>query len=204
MKPPSILIFFLLVACSKKQTISIHAVDPTNNEPIENFEYYILSEYKSQGETFNETVAYGKTNFQGNGIANLKLKRGRTYTVHGIKPEGFCYINSTEFSLPNKKQNSNIQFEVYKCGTLKLKIDNIGCTGENDKMNYRIKSSLGGWSAWSNDYTGCYTSLYSQYISYPVGPLKVHWKVVKTGFSYEDSVTLNLNVYSPTSFHLQY
>ena len=95
------------------------------------------------------------------------------------------------------------QFVLEKCGTLNLKIENIGCTGYTDKMNYRIKNSSGAWQPWSQDYMGCYYAPATGIIL-TKGTIKLQWTVQKTGYSYADSVTLNISPNTATLFHLQY
>jgi len=200
-----LLISFLIfiTACSKEQVISVKAVHMSSGQPISNFEYYVLSSHEVKGETVSETVAYGKTDFQGNGIINLKMKRSRTYTLHGVKPENACYLDSDKFSLTKSDSDLNFQFEIGSCGTVKLDIDNIGCTGPNDEMRYRIKPAFESWRPWSSAYSGCYSGL-PKNLSVSTGPLKIQWNVIKTGYSYADSAEININQYAPTNFHLQY
>jgi len=200
---PLILFLVFLAACSKKQTITVKAVISGSGEPVNNFEYYVLESREVKGELLSETVAYGKTDFQGNGLVNLKMKQGRTYTLHGYLPEYACHINSNKFELIKKDKNSSFQFEIVPCGTLNLNIDNIGCTGENDQMKYRIKKAYSDWSPWSAPYLGCYSAP-SEQSFVPMGPLKVQWKVDKTGYSYEDSAQITISPYLVNTFHLQY
>lgn len=195
---------FVIVSCSKEHTITVKANDADTGAPIPEFEYYITSTHNVNGAETYETVAYGKTGVSGIGRTTFKMKKGRSYALHAVEPLSICYINTYEYPFTGENvDDATFQFTTTPCAHLTLLIQNIGCTGDNDKMNFRMRYSYSNWGFWSKDYLGCYNNV-THLQEVATGDLWIQWKTTKSGYTLTDSVQVHIDPYQGETFHLYY
>ena len=198
-------LLLLFASCKKEETsFKIEAVNIASGTPLSNLEYYITSTHDVNGSETVKVEKSGKLDPNGEALVQVKIKKGRTYIIRILEPDGICYRNAK--SLEYKEgdgENPTFRFELSACAYIRYVIQNINCQGDNDLMNFRTRYSFTKWGNWSKNYSGCYN--YAQYPNeVPAGAMHLEWKTKRNGITAIDSNNVYLSPGQLKTYYLYY
>ena len=200
-----ILLVLLLFSCNKKETLKISVKNVVTGEPVAGNNISIVEIFKvSDGVSGSKTKDFysGQTNSEGVLFITEKFNKNRRYEIFvGKFPYKHCYLNSMGHTW-SVGENTDLKFEYAPCAYVKLIINNINCSGENDTLALFRGNQLGTFNfdlPWVHK--GC---VYWEspggpdgapvgYSKVPMGALYYKWKVIRNSVTtvYEDTLLTN-------------
>ena len=199
-------IFFclcLLVACKKTSTIKIIAENAVTGTRYAGLSYKVVSSKTTANGEKYQTEADGVLNENGEAMVDVKVKKGRSYSVRIGALENICYHNELDqyFESPYDL-NGTFKYKFAECAYLKLKINNINCSGGGDNFKlYYMGRQVGGneglIGALSKNENGCYSYEGSNFSDVPMGGTYYRWEVTRNGLTqiFYDTIYLNSGEY---------
>ena len=174
--------------------------EPAANININVYEVFNVSDGVSGTKT--KFFQSGETNGEGVLFLTEKFNKNRRYTVKvGKFTENVCYINTNSYTW-SVGENTDLKFEYAPCAYVKLIINNVNCSGENDTLVLFQGNQLGTFNfelPWVHK--GC---VYWEspggpdgapvgYSKVPMGALYYRWKVIRNSVTtiYEDTLLTN-------------
>jgi hypothetical protein len=190
----SILLLFT-IACNKKRTLHIKAINAVTGEPYAGLAYGISATTTGIGGEKKVYDHKGTLDANGEAFVTLRVRGNRTYNVGCTKPPNTCYVKDINFSFGKEDKTKNdFQFEYAECATMQRKVKNVNCFDANDKIEITIQNTVNSLLPNPWVLNGC-----SEYETVPtlvpIGTYNLKWVVTKNGVSttYNDSFVLNEN-----------
>ena len=182
MKRLLFIIFILatLVACKKKNTFIVKVVNPVTGQGYANLGIQIEACRTGAYENKCKVVHTSYTNDDGVSYIEERLKKNWRHRIFADLPEDYCY--SSGISIFVKEGDKEFIFERAPCAQLKLKIENVNCQGEGDKMVLFQGNQIGSFNfnqPW--EHNGCAFWETNGYSNVPMGEIYYRWEVTRSG-----------------------
>jgi hypothetical protein len=199
----SLLIF---ASCGKKTQIKITAKNAATGEGYAGLGFRLreVKPYVTSTGEIQKAVYEGTLNNQGEAVFEYRLKN-RSYVITTITPENDnrCYINNTSYTLHRDDDNLKFDFRFAPCAYLKLKIENVNCSGSDDKIFFNRTWLTTNTSGNGVTQEGCF-SYQGDFFELPEGEYLYEWEVTRSGLTqiYDSTFTINEGEYY--TFELNY
>ena len=196
-----LLIFLFLFSCTKKETLRVSVKNVVTGEPVVGNTISIVEIFNvSDGVSGSKTKDFysGKTNSEGVLFVTEKFNKNRRYKVKvGKFVEDVCYINKSNENW-YVGANTEINFEYAPCAYLKLKIENVNCSGITDNFKLFHEGSTIGFNNFAQgnpirEGEGCYFYEASKFSDVPMGERYYRREVTRNGITeiFYDTIYLN-------------
>ena len=192
-------ILILLAACGKPRTIKIIAENVVTGTRYAGLSYKVVSSKTTGNGEKYQTEAAGVLNENGEAVVDIKVKKGRSYSVRIGALENICYHNELDQYFESKYDvNGTFTYKFAECAYLIENIENLNCQGASDHMVYFLKNSvnsLGSSNGW--EFNGCALFNGTSYSKVPIGHYYHEWHVTKNGVTniFYDTTYLQENEY---------
>ncbi|WP_343788102.1 hypothetical protein, partial [Wandonia haliotis] len=197
-----LLISLFLFSCTKKETLRVSVKNMVTGESVANMNinvYEVFNVSDGVSGTKTELFQSGETNSEGVLFLTEKFNKNRRYEVFvGQFPEEHCYLNRMGYTW-SVGEATDLAFEYAPCAYLKMRIENVNCTGDTDNFKlYYLGRQVGGQSppivgAQMRDEDGCYFFESSSYSDAPMGERYYRREVTRNGITeiFYDTIYLN-------------
>ena len=189
-------IFFalLLFSCNKKETLKISVKNVVTGEAVANMNinvYEVFNVSDGVSGTKTELFQSGETNSEGVLFLTEKFNKNRRYTVKvGKFSEEVCHINKSSYTW-SVGEATDLAFEYAPCAYSKLIINNVNCSGEDDKMVLYRQDEIGSLSGVGWEHVGCVywespggpDGAPAGYSRVPMGKRYYRWEVTRNGIT---------------------
>ncbi|GAA0876091.1 hypothetical protein GCM10009118_25010 [Wandonia haliotis] len=184
----------LLFSCTKKETLKISVKNVVTGEPVVGNTISIVEIFNvSDGVSGSKTKDFysGQTNSEGVLYVTEKFNKNRRYEVFvGQFPEEHCYLNRMGYTW-SVGEATDLAFEYAPCSYSKLIINNVNCSGEDDKMVLYRQDEIGSLSGVGWEHVGCVywespggpDGAPAGYSRVPMGKRYYRWEVTRNGIT---------------------
>ena len=193
-------ILILLAACGKPRTIKIIAKNAATGASYAGLEYKVISSRTAANGEKYKTEASGTLNSNGEAVVDVKVKKGRSYSVRIGALENICFHNELDQYFESKYDvNGTFTYKFAECAYLKFRYKNTNCQNVSDHIEITRKTNLDGYFGFYNPaiYDGCTDHTMTEYAQIPIGWWFFDWKVTKNGITqtFSDTVYISPNEY---------